>query len=112
VSRGTLGAMLGYMFHRRDIAAAAEPDRLGQARTSPLANPSVPLQACCCPARPMFKVVMPPTETRPRPVDLWLCGHHYRASQAALKSAGAQIHPLDASADSAIPAGAAASVAH
>jgi hypothetical protein len=102
------------MFHRHDIAAAAaEPaDRLGQARTSPLADPSVPMQACCCPARPMFRVVMPPTATRPRAVDLWLCGHHYRASRAALKSAGAEIHPLDASADSAIPAGAPAGVAH
>jgi hypothetical protein len=60
----------------------------------------------------MFKVVIPPAATRPRPADLWLCGHHYRASQAALKSAGAQIHPLAAPADSAIPAGVPAGVSH
>ncbi len=53
----------------------------------------------------MFKVVMPPTATRPRPVDLWLCGHHYRASRAALESAGAQVYPLAAAADGAVPAG-------
>ena len=102
------------MFHRHDITtAAAEPaDRPGQACASPLADPSVPRQACCCPARPMFKVVMPPTATRPRPVDLWLCGHHYLASRAALKSAGAQVHQLTASADGAVPAGVPAGISH
>ena len=37
---------------------------------------------------------MPATATRPRPVDLWLCGHHYRASQAALAQAGAAVQTL------------------
>ena len=31
---------------------------------------------------------MPPTATRPRPADLWLCGHHGRASLKALHAAG------------------------
>ena len=46
-------------------------------------------RACCCPARPMVTVVMPPTASRPYPIDLLLCGHHYRVSQAALRAAGA-----------------------
>lgn len=32
---------------------------------------------------------MPAVPGRPHPVDLWLCGHHYRASVAALNAAGA-----------------------
>ncbi len=37
---------------------------------------------------------MPATATRPAPVDLWLCGHHYRVSQAALAEAGAAVQML------------------
>ena len=37
---------------------------------------------------------MPATATRPHPVDLWLCGHHYRASRAALAGAGAAVQTL------------------
>lgn len=55
---------------------------------------------------------MPPTAARSQPVDLWLCGHHYRASRAALESAGATVHPLDTAADYAVPAGVPAGVAH
>ncbi len=46
-------------------------------------------RACCCPARPMVTVMMPPTANRPYPIDLLLCGHHYRVSQATLWAAGA-----------------------
>ncbi len=46
-------------------------------------------RGCCCPARPMVTVIMPPTASRPYPMDLLLCGHHYRVSQAALRAAGA-----------------------
>jgi hypothetical protein len=46
-------------------------------------------RACCCPARPMVTIVMPPTASRPYSVDLLLCGHHYRVSQAALLAVGA-----------------------
>jgi len=49
----------------------------------------VAARACCCPARPVVTVVMPPTASRPYPVDLLLCGHHFRVSQASLKAAGA-----------------------
>jgi hypothetical protein len=34
---------------------------------------------------------MPPSLARPSSVDLWLCGHHYRSSLAALSAAGALI---------------------
>jgi len=48
--------------------------------------------ACCCPARPAVRVVMPASRSRPEPVDLLLRGHHYRVSQAALQAAGAAVH--------------------
>ncbi len=49
-------------------------------------------RACCCPARPVVRVVMPASQNRSEPVDLLLCGHHYRVSQAALQAAGAAVH--------------------
>lgn len=49
-------------------------------------------RACCCPARPVVTVIMPPAPGRPRPVDILLCGHHYRASRAALRAAGAIVY--------------------
>ena len=50
--------------------------------------------ACCCPARAMVQVVMPPTPARPYETDLLLCGHHYRASRTALAAAGAVVRAL------------------
>ncbi len=58
-------------------------------RAMPLA---VADRACCCPARPVVTVVMPPTATRPHPVELLLCGHHFRVSQAALQAADADVY--------------------
>jgi hypothetical protein len=57
-------------------------------------DPAVPSRSCCCPARPVVKVIMPPTVSRAHSVDLWLCGHHYRASLAALLEAGASVEDL------------------
>jgi hypothetical protein len=57
-----------------------------QERAAPL---DVAARACCCPARPVVTVVMPPTASRPHPVELLLCGHHFGASQASLRAAGA-----------------------
>jgi hypothetical protein len=48
-------------------------------------------RACCCPARPVVRVLIPPASARPHSVDLLLCGHHHRASGAALAAAGAVI---------------------
>lgn len=60
----------------------------------PATDPEVPSRSCCCPARPVVKVIMPPVPGRPHPVDLWLCGHHYRASRATLLLAGAEVEDL------------------
>lgn len=64
-------------------------------------DPTVPSRSCCCPARPVVRVIMPPTAERPRPVDLWLCGHHYRASLHALLAAGATVEDLTLTAEQA-----------
>ncbi len=77
-------------------AAAADP-RSGQhhRRSAPL-----PIdwrtarradRACCCLAKPVVIVILPPASGRPHPVDLLLCGHHYRVSRHALAAAGAQV---------------------
>jgi len=49
-------------------------------------------RACCCPGRPVVTVIIPPAASRPYPVDLLLCGHHFRVSQAALQAAGAAVY--------------------
>jgi len=51
-------------------------------------------RACCCPAQPVVRVIMPPTAQRRHAVDLLLCGHHYRVSRQALAAAGARIEDL------------------
>ena len=67
-------------------AAASGQLMTEQERAAPL---DVAARACCCPARPVVTVVMPPTASRLHPVELLLCGHHFRASQASLQAAGA-----------------------
>lgn len=51
-------------------------------------------RACCCSARAMVQVVMPPSPARPHRTDLLLCGHHYRVSRQALATAGAAVREL------------------
>jgi hypothetical protein len=51
-------------------------------------------RACCCPAQPVVRIIMPPAAGRPHSVDLLLCGHHYRVSRRALHAAGALVLPL------------------
>jgi hypothetical protein len=50
--------------------------------------------ACCCSARAMVRVTLSPTRARPHETDLLLCGHHYRASRAALAAARAVVRAL------------------
>jgi len=50
--------------------------------------------ACCCPARPAVRVIMPPCPARPHTTELLLCGHHYRVSRAALAAAKAVVREL------------------
>lgn len=58
-------------------------------------------RACCCPAHPVVRVIMPPAAGRPHPTDLLLCGHHYRVSREALAKAGACVQYLPGKADAA-----------
>jgi hypothetical protein len=90
-------------FHRhgaggRETASAtglASPEDTGGAWPSPDTPLPVPDHACCCTARPVVKVIMPATRSRPHPVDLWLCGHHWRASRAAVCATGASVCRVD-----------------
>jgi len=52
-------------------------------------------KACCCPDRPVVRVLMPATPSRPYRMDLLLCSHHFRLSQWTLAAAGgvAQVLP-------------------
>ncbi len=50
--------------------------------------------ACCCPANPVVRVVMPATAARPHRTELLLCGHHYRVSRQALAAANATVTEL------------------
>jgi hypothetical protein len=56
-------------------------------------------QACCCVARAVVRVVMPPTAGRSHETELLLCGHHYRVSRAALLAAHASVQELAANFD-------------
>jgi hypothetical protein len=48
-------------------------------------------QSCCCTSRPAVRAVLPATPERDHPVDILLCGHHYRRSSARLADAGAWV---------------------
>lgn len=39
-------------------------------------------------------MIIPASASRPQPVELWLCGHHYRVSRAALARAGAAVETV------------------
>jgi hypothetical protein len=75
----------------RKDASAHEVRSIAEPRFT---DPSVPSRACCCPGRPVVKVIMPPTTDRAHSVDLWLCGHHYRESLAALLASKAIVEDL------------------
>jgi hypothetical protein len=57
-------------------------------------GPAVLGPACCCPANPVVRVIMPATAARPHRTELLLCGHHYRVSRQALAAANATITEL------------------
>jgi hypothetical protein len=61
-------------------------------------------RACCCPAQPVVRVIMPPTPQRRHSVDLLLCGHHYRVSRQALATAQARVENLPGKGDAATAA--------
>jgi hypothetical protein len=80
---------------RQSPAGRAE-GTAGLSDATPPHGPTASLtdQACCCVARAVVRVVMPPTAGRPHETELLLCGHHYRASRAALSAAHATVHEL------------------
>jgi len=80
------------MFGRRRTVTRADRARLAEELAEIGMAIGVGELACCCPAKPVVRVVMPVTATRPEPVDLLLCGHHYRAGQRALRAAGAVVY--------------------
>jgi hypothetical protein len=53
---------------------------------------TVTSRACCCPASPVFTVIIPAGRGHSRPVDLLLCRHHYQASIVALHAVGAGVY--------------------
>jgi hypothetical protein len=80
--------MKGWFAHRVRAGSAPLDDELpGVARRLTLAD-----RACCCPARPVVTVVISAGRGRPHPVELLLCGHHYRVSLGALRAAGADVY--------------------
>ena len=70
--------------HRTAVASGQLVTR--QKRASPL---DVAARGCRGPARPTVTVVMTSAASRLHPVELFLRGHHFRASRAALQAAGA-----------------------
>ncbi len=77
---------------RNNDNAASLP--LDDAIPSRIATAGLADRACCCPAKPMVRVLMPPTAARPHETELLLCGHHYRASRQALAAARARVRGL------------------
>lgn len=80
-------------FHPPAPAGPLEAADAGQAGQGP--GPGD--QACCCVARAVVRVTMPPVAGRPHATELLLCGHHYRVSRAALSAAHAQVEELRSS---------------
>jgi hypothetical protein len=60
----------------------------------PTPAPALASRACCCPARAVVRVILPPAAGRPHETDLLLCGHHFRVSRRALAAAHAIVHAL------------------
>jgi hypothetical protein len=77
-------------FHRADQAESAA----GLFGPAAQAQPGPADQACCCVARAVVRVVMPPMPDRLHETELLLCGHHYRVSRAALAAAHARAEEL------------------
>ena len=77
-------------FHRADQAESTA----GLFGPAAQAQPGPADQACCCVARAVVRVVVPPTPGRSHETELLLCGHHYRVSRAALAAAHARVEEL------------------
>jgi len=74
-----------------DTSLPRPPGQDDQSVTDLQASLALTGPACCCPAIPVVRVVMPPTLARPHPTDLLLCGHHYRVSRQRLAALNATV---------------------
>jgi hypothetical protein len=75
------------------------PSGQGRMAHGDISDPATPKpwladRACCCPAWPAVRVIMPATGSCPHEADLLLCAHHYRVSRQALDAAGAVVIEL------------------
>ena len=83
------------MFSHRSVSGTQHaPDAASSNAAGRTPPGSDEFYACCCPAKPIVRVAMPPSPSRPHSVDLLLCGHHYRVSRAKLEASGAVIEEL------------------
>jgi len=85
-------------FGHRGRAANAVAERPATPESAAQPSPRYSQRACCCPAPPSVIAVIPANGHRV-PVELLLCGHHYRQSRQALAARGATLtdlkgHPL------------------
>jgi hypothetical protein len=76
----------------KNAAAPTEPG--GKAATLSTEPGGSMGRACCCPAKPAVRIIMPPSPSRPHSTELLLCGHHYRVSRHAPALARAAVYPL------------------
>ncbi|HVT66741.1 MAG TPA: hypothetical protein VHF26_03255 [Trebonia sp.] len=81
-------------FHFPSAARAAQPAPHGPDSWTAAENVATVGSACCCPARPAVRVVMPSGPSRPHPTELLLCGHHYLVSRDSLAAARAVVRQL------------------
>ena len=89
-------------FTRRRASTA---DRVADNQADWSGPPRLADHSCCCPARPVVRVLIPPGPARQSPADLLLCGHHYRVSRAALAAAGAAVIDETGTVVDSVPAG-------
>jgi hypothetical protein len=52
-------------------------------------------RSCCCIARPSVVIVLQPTQDRPHPTEVLLCGHHFDHSRSTLLARRALAFSLD-----------------
>lgn len=76
----------------RNPAPSRELDAYAEARRTALARAD---RSCCCPAKPVVMTIMPMTTALGEPIELFLCGHHYRVSRRALAEIGAIVFDGD-----------------
>ena len=89
-------------FTRRRASTA---DRMADDQAGWSGPPRLADRSCCCPARPVVRVLIPPGPARPCSADLLLCRHHYLASRAALAGAGAAVIDETGTVVDPVPAG-------